>query len=606
MTHCVVIGAGPAGLTAAYELAKLGRHATVFEADDLVGGISRTVNYKGYRFDIGGHRFFTKVEMVQELWREILHDEFLTRPRLSRIYYDGKFFDYPLKPMNALLGLGPVEAVRIGVSYVLSQLFPHKEERSFEQWVSNRFGRRLYEIFFKTYTEKVWGMPCSEMSADWAAQRIKNLDLLTAVRNAFLGQRGSGGEIVTTLIEQFHYPKYGPGQMWESCVKRLADRGVETIMQTRVEALLHGGGRVRAARVCGPGGSREVEAEHFLSSMPIRTLLHSLEPAPPAEILAAADRLRYRDFLTVGLIVDQEETFPDNWIYIHSPEVKLGRIQNFKNWSPYMVPDPSRTSLGLEYFVNEGDELWTSSDEELIELGTRECDLLGLAPADKVIDGTVIRVPKAYPVYDDSYQEALEQIRGWLSGLANLQLIGRNGQHRYNNQDHSMVTAVYAARNIVAGSSDYDVWEVNVEDEYHEELREEGSVSTSGERLVPTRAEERDLLTLVQDAFARYDAVALGSAVGVVSGMGLFLATVLLLLRGGPNVGANLAVVGSFLPGFEVGWLGAVVGSLEAGLAGFAFGWLLAKLINGVIALEERNLLAQIEGRALDPFEGEE
>ncbi len=606
MYHCVVIGGGPAGLTAAYELAKLGRHSVVFEQDALVGGISRTVNYKGYRFDIGGHRFFTKVEMVDDLWHEILHDDFLVRPRLSRIYYDGKFFHYPLKPMNALLGLGPIEAVRIGTSYLAAMLFPSKEERTFDQWVSNRFGKRLFEIFFKTYTEKVWGMPCTEMSADFAAQRIKNLDLITAVRNAFLGERGSGGEVVTTLIERFHYPRYGPGQMWESCVKRLADKGVETILETRVDRLRHENGRIVSATVTGPEGTREVEGEHFLSSMPVRTLLNCLDPAPPDHILAAANSLRYRDFLTVGLIVDQEETFPDNWIYIHSPDVKLGRIQNFKNWSPHMVPDSSKTCLGLEYFVNEGDELWTSSDEDLIALGARECDQLGLAAADKVLDGTVIRIPKAYPVYDDTYQDALAEIRGWLASLPNLQLVGRNGQHRYNNQDHSMVTAIYAARNIAAGATDYDVWDVNVEDEYHEEVTAGESAAASGDRAVPGRVTEHDVIELIRDAFARYDAVALGSALGAVAGAGLFLATVALLVQGGPNVGANLSLLGNYLPGFAVSWLGAALGSVEMGAVGFGFGWLLAKLINGVIALEERNLMAQVESRAVDLFEGDD
>ncbi len=606
MTDCVVIGAGPAGLTAAYELAKLDRHATVFEQDDLVGGISRTVEYKGYRFDIGGHRFFTKVEMVQDLWLEILHDDFLVRPRMSRIYYDSKFFDYPLKPMNALLGLGPIEAVRIGVSYLKAQVFPHREERTFDQWVSNRFGQRLYEIFFKTYTEKVWGMPCEEMSADFAAQRIKNLDLVKAVTTALLGQWAGGKEVITTLIEEFHYPRYGPGQMWESCVKRLADKGVETIMQTKVEAVLHENNRVRAVRVSGPGGTREVESEHFLSSMPVRSLLRCMDPPPPPEILAAAEKLKYRDFLTVGLIVDQEETFPDNWIYIHSPDVRLGRIQNFKNWSPHMVPDAKRTALGLEYFVNEGDDLWTSTDEELIELGKKECDFLGLAPADKVIDGTVIRVPKAYPVYDDIYQDALAEIRGWLDQITNLQLIGRNGQHRYNNQDHSMVTAVYAARNIAAGETEYDVWDVNVEDEYHEEVQDQGRASAGSDPLVPGQVAERDLTELVQQAFARYDSIALGASLGLVSFLSLFLATALLLVRGGPNVGANLSLLSQYLPNFEVNWLGAFAGSAELGLAAFAFGWVLAKLINGVIFLEQRNLLSQIEGRVADPFEGDD
>jgi protoporphyrinogen oxidase len=601
--ECVVIGAGPAGLTAAYELARLGRRAVVFEQDGTVGGISRTCEYKGYRFDIGGHRFFTKVEMVQQLWDEILHEDFLVRPRLSRIYYNGKFFDYPLKPMNALLGLGPVEAVRIGLSYLWAQAFPDRDERNFEQWVSNRFGRRLFEIFFKTYTEKVWGMPCAEISADWAAQRIKNLDLVTAVKNAILGSSvGPSGEIVTTLIERFHYPRHGPGQMWESCVRRLADRGVETRLHAGVERIRMEGGRVRSVVVEEAGRRHEVACDHVLSSMPIRTLLHAIEPAPPKEVLRAADELRYRDFLTVGLIVDREELFPDNWIYIHSPDVKLGRIQNFKNWSPDMVPDPRRTSLGLEYFVQEDDELWSAPDEELIELGKRECETLGLSRADEVVDGCVIRMPKAYPVYDGSYQEALATIRGWLDEVPNLQLIGRNGQHRYNNQDHSMVTAVYAARNIAAGSAEYDVWGVNVEEEYHEEVQ----TKAGGDRLVPERVEGPTVEDLIRDAFARYDAVALGGATGVLAGVGLFLATAWLLVQGGPNVGATLSLLGNYFMFYSVSWTGALFGLVEGGVLGFAFGWVLAKLINGVIAAEEKALLRRITARSLDLFEGGE
>jgi len=603
---CLVIGAGPAGLTAAWELSRLGRSSAVFEQDPLVGGISRTCEYKGYRFDIGGHRFFTKVALVQELWQEILQEDFLLRPRLSRIYYNGKFFDYPLKPMNALLGLGPLEAVRIGVSYVWAQLFPAQPERSFEEWVTNRFGRRLFEIFFKTYTEKVWGMPCSEMSADWAAQRIKNLDLVTAVKNALLGERFSKGGVVTTLIEKFHYPRYGPGQMWEDCARRLAEKGVETHLASRVQSLHHEEGRVRWAQIRGPDGrTRNVAADHFLSSMPIRTLLHCLEPAPPKDILRAADRLRYRDFLTVVLIVDQPELFPDNWIYIHSPEVKLGRIQNFKNWSPDMVPDEGKTALGLEYFVQEDDKLWSMANEDLIRLGAAECEKLGLARAADVVDGTVIRMPKAYPVYDGEYQDALGEVRAYLEELPNLQLIGRNGQHRYNNQDHSMMTAVYAARNIAAGDAEYDVWAVNVDQEYHEEQRVGETRGASGERMVPEQL-ETSVLDLIQEVFARYDAVALGAAVGLIAGLGLFLATVILLLKGGFDVGATLSLVGHFLPAYQVSWLGAGIGLVEGGAAGFGFGFVLAKLINAVIAAEERNLLRRIEGAAVDLFEGGE
>jgi protoporphyrinogen oxidase len=602
----VIIGAGPAGLTAAWQLAKAGKKSVLFEQDAIVGGISRTDEYKGYRFDIGGHRFFTKVELVQKLWVEILDEDFMVRPRLSRIYYDGKFFDYPLKPMNALLGLGPVEAVRIGLSYLWAQAFPHREERNFKQWVSNRVGSRLFEIFFETYTEKVWGMPCTEINADWAAQRIKNLDLVSAVKNALLGARTNAeGEVITTLIEQFHYPRLGPGQMWETAARRLKnEHGVETHLRQRVESILHDGKRVRSIVVRdAAGGTREVTGEHVISSMPVQTLLHCMDPLPPAEVLAAADQLRYRDYLTVVLIVNQPSLFPDNWIYIHSPEVKLGRIQNYKNWSPHMVADPSKTALGLEYFVQEGDEYWSASDAELIELGKRETEVLGLAKASDVQDGCVIRMPKAYPVYDGDYQGALQIIRKWLDGLPNLHLIGRNGQHRYNNQDHSMVTACYAAENIAAGRAVHDVWDVNVDAEYHEEVR--AADNPSGDRLVPGRATEAAIEELIRDAFARYDAVALGTAVGAVMSVGLFLATAFLMLRGGERVGANLSLLGQVLFGYGMTWPGAITGALEAGALGFGFGYVLAKAINFVIAAEEQSIIRRAEEAAVDPLEGE-
>ncbi|MEM7199748.1 MAG: NAD(P)/FAD-dependent oxidoreductase [Planctomycetota bacterium] len=613
---CVIIGGGPAGLTAAYELAKLGRHSLVLEQDDLVGGISRTVEYKGYRFDIGGHRFFTKVPYVQEVWKDLLEKEFLTRPRLSRIFYKGHFFDYPLRPFGALRGLGPIESARVIASYAKSTVFPYRPERNFAEWVSNRFGKRLFEIFFESYTEKVWGIPCTEISADWAAQRIKNLDLVSLIRDALLRGRPKKGPQITSLIEEFEYPRHGPGQMWEACVERLASQGVETRMRTRVRALQHDGQRVRAVVTEDQDGIREIEGDDFLSSMPVRTLLRCLQPAPPDEILAAADSLRYRDFLTVGLIVDRPELFPDNWIYVHSPEVKLGRIQNFKNWSPHMVPDQSMTALGLEYFVQEGDEIWDAEDEDLIALGTRECTHLGLIPEGSVRDGVVIRMPKAYPVYDDTYQEALRVVRGWLDRLTNLQLIGRNGQHRYNNQDHSMVTAVYAARNIAAGKADYDVWNVNVEEEYHETTssgegegdatQERPKSGATGERLVPGRIAAPDLDETARAAFARYHPVALGVAVGAVGATLVLVATAVLLVQGGPNVGARLSLLANYLPAYRVSWVGGLIGAAEAAVGGFVFGWVLAKLINGLVRIEERSLLRQIEARVVDPLEGEE
>jgi protoporphyrinogen oxidase len=463
----VIIGAGPAGLTAAYELSKADVRSVVLEKDDIVGGISRTVDHKGYSFDIGGHRFFTKVKPVEDMWHEVMGDDFLLRSRLSRIYYGKRFFYYPLRPANALRNLGMVNAVMILSSYLKAQMFPVKPEKNFEEWVTNRFGKRLYNIFFKTYTEKVWGMPCTEISAEWPAQRIKGLSLLSALKSALLKTAEKKQDVIKTLIGSFHYPRKGPGQMWERVASILNDRGSPVRMNAETVAI-EWSDRVTGVR-CRVGDSVElVEGSHFVSSMPIRELVARLDPPPPDEVLEAAKSLNYRDFLTVALVVDRAEAFPDNWIYIHDPGVKLGRIQNFKNWSPEMVPDPSKTCLGLEYFCFEGDGLWTMKDADLIELGKKEIEMLDLAKASEVIDGAVVRMPKAYPVYDGDYREALKIIREFVDGLENLQLVGRNGMHKYNNQDHSMLTAMLAARNILGAS--YDLWSVNVDDDYHEEL----------------------------------------------------------------------------------------------------------------------------------------
>ena len=580
----VIIGAGPAGLTAAYELSKFGVPSTILEADSQVGGLSQTVQYNGYRFDIGGHRFFSKVPLINELWKEMLQDDFLVRPRLSRIFYRQHFFDYPLKAVNALAGLGPVEALMVLLSYAQAKAFPNRDEANFEQWVSNRFGSRLYEIFFKTYTEKVWGIPCSEISADWATQRIKNLSLTEAVRNA-LFQTGStkDGEIITTLIEQFHYPRFGPGQMWEKCENILAMQGNETLRGIKVDRIRHKKGRVECVYAKNASGEDvEYGAEEFISTMPLRKLIESLDPRPPDDVLEAARRLLYRDYLTAVLIVKREKVFPDNWIYIHSPEVKMGRIQNYKNWSPFMVPDPSYTSLGLEYFLWDKDEEWRWSQERLIELGIKECAQIGLVEPDEVVDGTVVRMKKAYPVYDHNYQQSLTIVRRYLEGMKNLQTVGRNGLHRYNNQDHSMLTGVYAARNIVGEKN--DVWSVNTEMEYHEEVRR--PTSSPAERLTPSRviptvtAAEVSANDLIRAAFAKLDSIALGTAVGTVAAFGVLLASSVLLLRGGPMIGPTLSLLSHYLPGFETTWGGAVIGSFEAGLGGFVLGSGFAALRN--------------------------
>ena len=584
----VIIGAGPAGLTAAYELSKRGVTASVLEGSDQVGGLSRTANYRGYRFDIGGHRFFSKVPLINELWREMLSEEFLLRPRLSRIYYNQYFFDYPLKPLNALVGLGPVESLLIGLSYLRARFVHIHDEKSFEEWVSNRFGHRLYRIFFKTYTEKVWGIPCHEISADWAAQRIKNLSLKEAIRNAILGARkGVDGMTITSLIEQFHYPRFGPGMMWEHCEASLTKRGSVTLRGMKVERIRHRQGRVDCVTARAESGERvDYEGAHFISSMPLRELIHALDPLPPETVLRAAKALRYRDYLTVVLVVNRASVFPDNWIYIHSPDVKMGRIQNYKNWSPYMVPDASKTSLGLEYFLWDKDEEWTWPDDRLIRLGTQECAQLGLIDPREVEDGTVVRMEKAYPVYDQTYQAHVTTICHYLETLTNFQTIGRNGLHRYNNQDHSMLTGVYAARNITGER--HDVWSVNTEKEYHEEGRV--AQLNAGDRLVPTPVtvsvgetvgEPED--DVIEAAFARLDPLALGIAVGVVSGIGLWLAAVILVLKGGQQVGPTLSLLRNYLPGFEVTWIGASIGLVEGGVVGFGFGYLGVVLRNGAL-----------------------
>ena len=482
----MVMGAGPAGLTAAYELHKHGLPAVVLERDErYVGGIARTVEHRGFRFDIGGHRFFSKNQEIEDLWTELMGDEMLECARLSRIYYRGKYFDYPLRAANALRNLGFVESALCLASYLRARLRPVREPRSFEDWVSNQFGHRLFRIFFKSYTEKVWGISTTELSADWAAQRIKGLDMAQVLKSALLptGKPKRGGAVIKTLIDRFRYPRLGPGQMWEKVRDLLAEAGRPVLMGRGVERIVHSGGQVRHVTVSTPDGRREeFIGAHFISSLPIRTLIARLDPPPPEPVLRAAASLRYRDFLSVALMISRAEVFPDNWIYVHDPGVKVGRIQNFKNWSRWMVPDPSLTCLGLEYFCFEDDELWSSSDHDLVERGRRELEQIGICRADEVFDGAVVRQAKAYPVYDDVYQEHLAVIRDYLRQLPNLHVAGRNGMHKYNNQDHSMLTALLVARKIAEGSR-LDPWKVNADAEYHEEARVE---DRSG-RLMPTR-----------------------------------------------------------------------------------------------------------------------
>src|SRR5687767_7754419 len=418
-----VLGGGPAGLTAGYLLAQKGRPVIVLEAEDQVGGIAKTEVRDGYRFDLGGHRFFTKSKEVDDLWHEVMKEEFLKRPRMSRIYWNGKFLDYPLNGTDVIKKLGPVELVRSGLSYLWALIKPKGKEENLEQWVSNRFGWRLYNHFFKGYTEKVWGVPTSEIRAEWAAQRIKGLSFFSAAKAAFFGNKGNE---IKTLIGEFHYPRLGPGQMWEFMTDDIRKLGGQVLMSTPVTKLEVADGRITRLHA----GGEVYESNYVISSLPLRNVVGMAEPHPKPEVVAAAKGLRYRDFLTVSLVLDGEDLFPDNWIYIHDPDVEVGRIQNYRSWSPWMVPDSRTACVGLEYFCFEGDELWSMDDEDLVDLAARELEQLGLARASQVVRGYAVRVPKAYPMYDMDYADRITAIRSWLDGIENLTQVGRNGLHR--------------------------------------------------------------------------------------------------------------------------------------------------------------------------------
>lgn len=527
--RAIIIGGGPAGLTAAYELlTRTDIQPIVLEASDMLGGISRTVNYKGNRIDIGGHRFFSKDDRVMQWWADMLpmegghsgklslayqgknreinanaegpssettDDVMLVRPRKSRIYYLRKFFDYPISlSLNTIQNLGLWRMMKIGFSYIGSRIAPIKPEKSLEDFLINRFGRELYLTFFKSYTEKVWGVPCHEISAAWGAQRIKGLSITKAVWNAIQKPFRRGGDvrqknIETSLVEQFLYPKYGPGQMWETCAAKVEKLGGEIRKEMLVSRILTSGKKIVGVEVtCKKTGKTErIEGDYFFSTMPMKELVRDLDAEVPASIREVSEGLVYRDFLTVGLLLDDlkihDETpqgkklLADNWIYIQEPDVKVGRLQIFNNWSPYLVANPKHAWIGLEYFCYESDDLWKQSDEAMVQQGIDELERINIIDRSKVVDSTVIRVPKTYPAYFGSY-DRFDELKDWISQFENLFLVGRNGMHRYNNQDHSMLTAMVAVDNIIEGRLDKtNIWEVNTEKEYHEQKEQTTPVS---------------------------------------------------------------------------------------------------------------------------------
>ncbi len=578
----VIIGAGPAGLAAAYEFICREISPVIIERSGTVGGISRTESYKGFSFDIGGHRFFTKNEGINQLWEEMLGPDFLKVNRLSRIYYQGKFFNYPLRPVNALLNLGPVESLLVLTSYCRARLSPQPEEKNFEQWVINRFGERLYRTFFKTYTEKVWGIPCSEIRADWAAQRIRGLSLLVAVSNALFG-----GQQAKSLIEQFSYPKLGPGMMWQRFMDRIMAGGGEVILHSEVSAILHDHKKITAVEYSNPETTSELSAENYISSMPISRLVQLFKPQPPPDVLQSAGQLTYRGFIIVVLIIDRQSLFPDQWLYVHSPKVQVGRIQNFKNWSRFMVPDQRRTSIGMEYFCNENDGTWKMADDELVEMATREMEAMEFGPASQVIDSYVVRQPNAYPVYDSTYKQNLLNIRNYLDNFNNLQTIGRSGMHRYNNMDHSMQTGILAARNCCGES--HDLWAVNEEKSYLEEER-----ITRETPAVPEKVLIR--------AFARMDKFAFAVAVGTICGLMVLTATLWIISRGGDVLNSHLRLLGQYFIGYTVTVKGGFIAFGYSFFWGFLFGWLFAYLRNLFLAIYLYRIKRRIELLSLKDF----
>jgi protoporphyrinogen oxidase len=556
----VIVGAGPAGLAAANELVTRGVKPLVLEKSAKLGGIARTETYKGYSFDVGGHRFLTKNREINDLWHEILGENLLTVKRISRIYYQNRFFSYPLNFSNALYNLGLSQSLLILGSYVGSRIRPYPQDDTFEEWVSNRFGRRLYETFFKTYTEKVWGIPCHKIRADWAAQRIKGLSLLVAVSNALLGLQKA-----KSLVSEFLYPRMGPGMMWERFCERIEAGGGHVRLHCEVVRVEHEDGRVVGLSYADGHQTKRVRVSELVSSMALPRLIEMISPRLPGHVIQAAESLSYRSFALVGLILNRKELFSDQWIYVHNPDVKVGRIQNFKNWSAAMVPDPAKTSVGMEYFCTEGDDLWNLPDPELIRLASLELAKLGFCDPDEVMDGFVVRQPAAYPVYDEGYKANLRLIRQGLDRFTNLYTIGRNGMHRYNNIDHSMLTGILAAQNIQG--SHHDLWTVNEEEGYLEEApkREEGE--TTG-------------LRVFEGTFARMDKLAFATAIGSVSGLIAFLATVWLVVKGGEIVGPRLILLAQYFIGFTVTLRGAFIAFAYSFGWGFLLGWLFAYLRN--------------------------
>lgn len=463
----LILGAGPSGMGCASVLADKGIPSRVIDRESDAGGLCRTVNFHDYLFDIGGHRFLSKCPEVNLFWEKVMGDKMLRVKRLSRIFYKKRFFNYPLSFFNTFWNFGPLESFLCVASYLRCRVFRPGDEQTFEGWITNRFGRRLYEIFFKTYTEKVWAVPCRDISANWAKQRIQGLSLKVAIQKALTGLRTN---LPKTLAQQFLYPEKGPGDFYRRLRERIEPGGVSFLMEKEVVRVRHHNRRIVSVDVRdgrNPGVLESLPADYLFSSLPLPGLIRRLDPPPPANILQKASRLKFRNFLVINIILDKPFVFPDQWIYVHSPEVSLGRIQNYKNWSPSMVVDQGKTSLGLEYFCNENDWLWKKNDVDLIQFALTELERLRIVSRRHLIDGFVVRQSDVYPVYELGYEAIVRELREYLEGFSNIQTIGRAGLFRYDNSDHALLTGISAARNFT-GEARTDLWKLNTDDSYLE------------------------------------------------------------------------------------------------------------------------------------------
>jgi protoporphyrinogen oxidase len=577
--NIIIIGAGPAGLAAALELTRNGFKPVIIEKTAAVGGMARTEKHGNFLFDIGGHRFFTRDENIRRLWNDVLGKDFSSVNRLSRIFYQDRLINYPLSFFNVLYHLGFVESILILSSYLKTKFDGKKEENTFEQWIRGRFGERLYRKFFKPYTEKVWGLPCDQIRSDWAAQRIKGLSLTEALYDALFNSRKAD-----SLISRFQYPLMGSGMMWQALLERVTTAGGDILFNAEAVDLKIEKGRIQSLTMKRGDVLESSAVDHLISSMPINHLVKLLGPQAPPDVSDAARALSYRNFIMVLLIVARRHIFPDQWIYLHGSTVKAGRIQNFKNWSSALVPDPEKTSVGMEYFCNADEEIWHLPDSDLIALAGEELVRLGFAKSSEIVDACVVRQPQAYPIYDSGYRERINGIKYYLESIDNLQTIGRGGTYRYSNMDQAMQSGIMAAQNMMGAA--HPLWDGGTTDEYLEAEEK-------------TNIKRRETRVLLRQTFTLMDQTAFGAATGLTAGLLIWFITVWPIIRGDSIITPYLGLISNYFLGYTVTFGGALIGFGYGFIWGFCFGWIFGFLRNAFIRFYIHRLRKKIEAVAI-------